>query len=456
MFKVKWIIAAALLGAATVQLTLMAAGAAPGAPAGNGAPSRDAASITLAPSPRVIACDSADASTVTVRIEDAQGRAVPDGTIVHFDAVYGYADPVEAATRRGEAATDVRFYPYAQNYPGRTELRVFASGLRAAVGIDCAPPEPGCHPSSPPQHPMSPPCEPPPGCNQPFSPPLHPMSPPCGISSCVSFDSPPACPTPPPSCIPVDSPPSCVTPTPTVPPCDPFTSPPCTPTQDLCLDPASPTATPVNVGDPLYELYANGSENAGTVLIDLGISDLGGGNYQAVQWGLCYDWTRLKVTSIARAASAPSTCTLKTDNGVRVLAGCIDIFGDNLTHFGDTWLIEMVCVATGDARFRVIPRSESLSANSFVYRQREYAPITTNGSQVVHCTSAASPTATPTPPTTPLPLFTSTPTATLTSEGGPPATSTPTSWGLEPFTVQPIYITDTPTPTPTPKPGNRR
>lgn len=443
MFKVKWIIAAALLGAATVQLSLMAAGAAPGAPTGNGPPSRDAASITLAPSPRVIACDGADASTVTVRIEDAQGRTVPDGTIVHFDAVYGYADPVEAATRRGEAATDVRFYPYAQNYPGRTELRVFANGMRASVGIDCAPPEPGCHPASPPQHPMSPPCEPAPGCNQPFSPPLNPMSPPCGTPGCLSFDSPPACltSTPTPSCIPVDSPPSCFTPTPTPEPCDPLGSPPCptpTPTPLSCADVIIATPTPVNEGDPLYELYAHATEDAGAVTVILGINDLGGGNYQAAQWHLCYDPTVVDVLSITRIPSAPVQCSGKSDNGARVLAGCLDIFGDNLAYFGDAWKVEFSCIAE-----EVAPLSLLGGRNTFVYASGYRPPIIAAATDVT-CTTLGPPTLTPTPtptppPATPLPTFTSTP------------TSTPTSPGIEPFS-----FADTPTPTPTPKPGNRR
>lgn len=207
MSGTKWIIGTALVGAAALQLTLLATGAAgrPGTPDDPGKPGRESASIQLTPNPLVIPCDGAATSTVTVRITDAQGRAVPDGTLVYFDARYGFVDPVEAETKRGEATTQAGLYPYAANFPGDTEVQVTVDGLRASIGINCGTvePPPPCHPASPPQHPMSPPCPTPvspPSCNDTQSPPIS-FSPPCVTA------------TPTPGCEPAFSPP-CTTPTP--------------------------------------------------------------------------------------------------------------------------------------------------------------------------------------------------------------------------------------------------
>lgn len=223
MSGTKWIIGIALVGAAALQLTLLATGAAgrPGTPDAPGRPGREPASIQLTPDPLAIPCDGAATSTVTVRITDAQGRAVPDGTLVYFDARYGFVDPVEAETKRGEATTQAGLYPYAANFPDDTDVQVAVEGLRASIGIGCvAAPPTSCHPASPPQHPMSPPCPTPvspPPCNDTQSPPVS-FSPPCVTATptplpCPAFS--PPCGTPPDTgaCDPVFSPP-CVTPTP--------------------------------------------------------------------------------------------------------------------------------------------------------------------------------------------------------------------------------------------------
>ena len=199
MRRMKWAIGVVFVLAVTLQFTLLAAGAAPG---DNRAPDREPASIQLTPDPRAIDCDGAAASTITVRVTDTRGRAVRDGTLVSFDATYGFVDPVEDTTTRGEATTQVRLYSYAANFPGDTAVQVVAGGLRASIGIDCAPAGPPCNPLSPPAHPMSPPCEPLP-CSDtdsppvgtsppcatpchPASPPQHPMSPPCDTGPCLA------------------------------------------------------------------------------------------------------------------------------------------------------------------------------------------------------------------------------------------------------------------------------
>jgi hypothetical protein len=179
--------ALALAAAIALSVTLFATEAAskerPGRPAG-GVP----ASIQLTPDPLAITCDGVDFSTITVRVTDARGKAVPDGTIVHFDARFGSTDPVEAATNRGEASTEARFFTAALQFPGETAVDVFVGDLRASIGVDCFRPEP-CNPFSPPAHPMSPPCEPLP-CSDTDSPPIG-QSPPCPPVVCDAPFSPP-------------------------------------------------------------------------------------------------------------------------------------------------------------------------------------------------------------------------------------------------------------------------
>jgi hypothetical protein len=198
MHRSRSIIGIALVAAVAIQLSLLAADVASrnGPPDGRGGPGAPA-SIQLTPDPISIACDGIDVSTITVRVTDARNRAVSDGTIVHFDARFGFVDPVEASTRHGEASTQVRFYPSAKNFPGETGVDVFTEQLRASIGVDCAPGQPPCDPGSPPG-PQSPPCPPP--CSTTDSPPAG-FSPPCEPLPCSTTDSPPVGPSPP--CIPV-------------------------------------------------------------------------------------------------------------------------------------------------------------------------------------------------------------------------------------------------------------
>ena len=160
------------------------------------------ASIQLTPDPLVIQCDGYDRSTLTVRITDANGRPVADGTLVSFSAYNGNAMPSGTQTQHGVASTSVAFY--GDIFPMGTNVNVYVGPLEAGVRIRCfpesnKPPSPPCAVGSPP---ASPPCATP--TPPPCSPSPRSVSPPCATPSL------PPCSVSPPSL----SPP-CATPTPT-------------------------------------------------------------------------------------------------------------------------------------------------------------------------------------------------------------------------------------------------
>jgi hypothetical protein len=187
MHRRGWMAGAAISAAIALSVGLFAtASSQNGPPDDRGRPPGVPASIQLTPDPLSIQCDGIDASTITVRVVDARGRPVPDGTAVYFDALYGFVDPVVTETTRGEATTQARLYAYAKNFPHRAKVDVTIGDLRASIGLDCAPPSPQCGPDA------SPPCPTPTPCNVPFSPPCPeptppiiceggPTSPPCPI-----------------------------------------------------------------------------------------------------------------------------------------------------------------------------------------------------------------------------------------------------------------------------------
>lgn len=201
-----------------------------------------------------------------------------------------------------------------------------------------------------------------------------------------------------------------------------------------------PAAADVQSGS--YSLEVDAVEAGGVITADAIIEHDGAnpGNYQTVTWHVLYDPGVVSVASMSAAGGAPAQCASTNDNGVRVLLGCIDIFGDNLTLSGTAFQVTFACDQTGDP---------GISLNV----AEDTGVTTTGGVQPDHIhqpsvTCPGPPTDTPTPTNTPLPP-TPTPTATPCFVGEEPCTPTPTpSDGDRRGTATPI-VTETPEPTAT-------
>jgi hypothetical protein len=181
----------------------------------------------------------------------------------------------------------------------------------------------------------------------------------------------------------------------------------------------------------LYNMSVAANESGGTITVDLAIANLSGGNYQANQWNLDYNESLVSFVSAAATGPAPSACDLASpsDNGDRLLVGCIDFAGDNISFFGVAFTATFSCIGTGTADFNLT----NIDIDTFVQKTTGIQPITVTNDSVT-CGGAA-PTATPTP--------TITPTSTPSPIGSPQATATfvfPDS-------------TNTPVATGTPSPG---
>lgn len=392
-----WMVSGALVGAVVLSVALFAtaSGRRPPEPPGahNGVP----ASIQLTPDPIAIQCDGVDASTVTVRVTDSRGRAVPDGTEVFFDAVYGFVDPVIAETNRGEASTQAHLYPFAGNFLGQTQVDLTVGPLRASIGIDCLPPAPPCGPDA------SPPCPTPVPCNAPFSPPM-PFSPPCEPPlPCSDTQSPPIGPSPP---CPTPTPdPSCY---PQSPPCDP--TPFATPTfgPSVCTKTSGATPTPTT-GEAEYRLTARTGFVDGTVIVTVGVGDAGDPDFEFVQWHLCYDPDVVSLKSIEPVGDVAFFCDDGADNGARILMSCADPDGSLRANKG-YFLVRFECTDTAFAQFSVLRHGPERS-----YVLRDGAEATFDAAESgTTCRSLPAPTPTPcgpspcTPTPTPVPAGTGT------------------------------------------------
>lgn len=167
------------------------------------------ASIELKAVPLVITCDGKQQSTVTVRLFDASGSPVPDGTFVAFSAYNGNASPNNGYTQNGYVSTSVVFY--SDLFKSGPNVIVDSGPFEAGIRVRCVPIS-GC-PLSPPAS-VSPPCGPTP---TPYpcipSPGSGPTSPPCPTPTPRPCNpSPggpvsPPCPTPGPISPPAVSPP---------------------------------------------------------------------------------------------------------------------------------------------------------------------------------------------------------------------------------------------------------
>jgi hypothetical protein len=348
------------------------------------------ASIQITPDPLAIQCDGVDASTVTVRVTDARGKPATDGTVVFFDARYGFVDPIEVETRRGEASTQAHLYPYAMGFPGQAQVDVFVGPLRASIGLDCLPPEP-CDPLESPPCPLpcsetdsppvgpSPPCETPTPepCDDLTSPPCEPCadwtSPPCDV--CDGPMSPPCpiiCdggPTSPP-CDPCEGPlsPPCGSPTPTPtpdcfpqsPPCEPcadWTSPPCDPCEEGPMSPPCVTPTPIGNGTVRFTSYDPVVAAVGTPFVltleavDVDI------DYNGYQYRIATP--NLAITGdVPAAAHGMTVCAPPQNVGdpdPSFYGGCL-LENPNLSaaYEGDLTTLTFTCLAGGSAEIRLI------------------------------------------------------------------------------------------------------
>ena len=94
------------------------------------------ASIQLVASPLAVNCDQRDYTSLMVRVTDAAGNAVPDGTVVTFSALGGRV-PGHGVTHDGIAKT-VAVFGSAFYDPTRPNLLVQSGPLLAGLRISCA------------------------------------------------------------------------------------------------------------------------------------------------------------------------------------------------------------------------------------------------------------------------------------------------------------------------------
>lgn len=98
------------------------------------------ASVALAASPAIIACDGTSTSTVTATITDSEGNNVANGTDVNFSVVaLGTASPINTDTADGVASSTIT--PLSGATAGVTVL-VTAGDAQASIRVDCALPIP--------------------------------------------------------------------------------------------------------------------------------------------------------------------------------------------------------------------------------------------------------------------------------------------------------------------------
>lgn len=341
------------------------------------------ASIQLTPDPLVIHCDGVERSTLTVRVTDANGRPVADGTYVSFWAYNGNTTPPFAQTKRGVASTSVSFY--GDLFPAGPNVNVDVGPLEAGVRIRC-------FPLSNPQPPSPPPCSP---------------SPPSPSPPCATPTPPPCSPSPPP---PSMSPP-CPTPTPPSPPCSPWfappsLSPPCAtptplPTPTPCPT-TSPSSGPVcgdsNLGSATIAVGAPAAPQAigSAFIVTTELTAFVPGtspNWAGYDLELAYDATILQANGIARGLCSAGDWGGYT--GPHIVSGCA--FQAN-TATGTLDTITFTCLKSGSSPLRLLRRGApdlfSLGTSLFDFYAADFATTLVDAS--VACGDAGS---TPTPGT---------------------------------------------------------
>lgn len=163
---------------------------------------------------------------------------------------------------------------------------------------------------------------------------------------------------------------------------------------------------------------AEGDEATIQVLVEHG----GEPNYQAVQWFFTYDVNLIEVVSLEKAAAAPEACVAKNDNGSRVLLGCLDLGGVNISYSGVAFNVRVRCIAGGEAEFVL-----GDAARTFVKNGPDSRDIHTHNTTLTCGGNPPSETATAvTPPgSTPQPGDTPAPGETPPAGATPPPADTP-------------------------------
>jgi hypothetical protein len=222
------------------------------------APQRQPAAIQLGADRLAVDCDQGGPARVSVKLFDAAGRTVPDGTYVTFNVDDGYANPWEAYTSHGAVSSEIHVFG---DFTFAPNVVVDAGDLEGGIRIRCNPRGGDCS-ISPPS--ASPPC--PTATPSPSSPPQCAISPPSVSPPCSTPvpPSPPPC-NPSPGAGPMSPP--CTTPT--LPPCgDGITSPPAI-SPPCATSTPSPTATPAGPTDYTFavdcDVNATGVQDACTI-----------------------------------------------------------------------------------------------------------------------------------------------------------------------------------------------
>jgi len=69
------------------------------------------------------------------------------------------------------------------------------------------------------------------------------------------------------------------------------------------------------------------------------------GCYKAAQWYIDYDESLITIVSMTRLGAAPAECNAKSNNGSRVLLGCLSTVGAVMRYTGTAWTVTMNCKA---------------------------------------------------------------------------------------------------------------
>jgi hypothetical protein len=125
-----------------------------------------------------------------------------------------------------------------------------------------------------------------------------------------------------------------------------------------------------------------------------------GGSYQAAQWHIDYPETVVDVVSVANGPGAPSECVASSDDGTRVLLGCVRIdTASQMTFAGNAWIISFKCIANGTANITVAIGAGVASPTGVLNTQGTELPLHTH-SDIVTCGAGGTPPPPPPPPPT--------------------------------------------------------
>jgi hypothetical protein len=114
-----------------------------------------------------------------------------------------------------------------------------------------------------------------------------------------------------------------------------------------------------------------------------------GGSYQAAQWHIDYPETVVDVVSMAKDPGAPGECLASSDDGSRVLLGCIKVDSSSQMNFScNAWIVGFKCIANGTANITVATGPTVASPTSVLNGQGTELAIHTH-SDTVTCGAAA-------------------------------------------------------------------